>query len=280
MSLRLRGFCQALLCCESVASGSAQRLLDRVLARVDGAPVTLTDVQAALGLGLIRVPAGIGSGSRRTQQMIDRQLELVEVQRFPPPEPDRASVTREIDPPEDECRRAAAGVDAVDGSERGSASTTLRATTCASRGYLDQRFGTAVQVSDEEVTAYYRTHEAEFTRGGDVVPFEEVEPAARQRASERAPPCDHRSVDTRPPQSRRCLDQSATNRQPITTNELRHQHRRSRRLSELEILVRLHGILHRIPLVDVDLHLAGLDDVEEIGGQRDQVLARGTVRLQ
>jgi hypothetical protein len=51
-------------------------------------------------------------------------------------------------------------------------------------GYLDQRFGTAVQVSDEEVTAYYRTHESEFTRGGDVVPFEEVEPAARLRASE------------------------------------------------------------------------------------------------
>jgi hypothetical protein len=51
-------------------------------------------------------------------------------------------------------------------------------------GYLDQRFGTAVQVSDEEVTAYYRTHESEFTRGADVVPFEEAEPAARLRVSE------------------------------------------------------------------------------------------------
>jgi len=53
-------------------------------------------------------------------------------------------------------------------------------------GYLDQRFGTTVQVSDEEVAAYYRTHEAEFTNGGVTVPYEEAEPIARQRvASER-----------------------------------------------------------------------------------------------
>ena len=68
----------------------AQQLLDRVVARVDGAPITLTDVQAALGLGLIQVPAGSDPVDTGTQQMIDRQLELAEVQRFPPPEPDRA----------------------------------------------------------------------------------------------------------------------------------------------------------------------------------------------
>ena len=49
--------------------------------------------------------------------------------------------------------------------------------------YLDQRFGTTVQVNDEEVARYYREHESEFTRGGDVTPFEEAEPVARQRAS-------------------------------------------------------------------------------------------------
>jgi hypothetical protein len=49
--------------------------------------------------------------------------------------------------------------------------------------YLDQRFGTVVQVSDEEVAAYYRAHEAEFTRDGVAIPFEEAEPTARQRVS-------------------------------------------------------------------------------------------------
>ena len=73
---------------------SAQQLLDRVLARVDGFPITLTDVQAAIGLGIIQVGSGdaIAEG---TQQMLDRQLELTEVQRFPPPEPSPDSVTRE-----------------------------------------------------------------------------------------------------------------------------------------------------------------------------------------
>ena len=62
-----------------------QQLLDRVLARVDGVPITLTDVQAAIGSGIIQVGSGdaIAEG---TQQMIDRQLELTEVQRFPPPD--------------------------------------------------------------------------------------------------------------------------------------------------------------------------------------------------
>src|SRR5919204_3440363 len=71
-------------CILNCAALSAQQLLDRVLARVDGSAITLTDVQAALALGII--PAGtddpIASGM---QQMIDRQLELAEVQRFPPP---------------------------------------------------------------------------------------------------------------------------------------------------------------------------------------------------
>lgn len=162
---------------------TGQQLIDRVLARVDGAPLTLTDVQAGLGLGLIQVPAGSDPVVAGTQQMIDRQLELVEVQRFPPPEPDRASVTREIARLK---MNAGATLPALmqstglsDQRINDIARDNLRIA-----GYLDQRFGTAVQVSDEEVTAYYRTHEPEFTRGGDVVPFEEVEPAARLRASE------------------------------------------------------------------------------------------------
>lgn len=49
-------------------------------------------------------------------------------------------------------------------------------------GYVNQRFGTTMQVSAEEVTQYYRTHPDEFTRNGMLLPFEEAEPIARQRA--------------------------------------------------------------------------------------------------
>ena len=162
---------------------SAQQLIDRVLARVDGAPLTLTDVQAALGLGLIRVPAGSDPVVAGTQQMIDRQLQLVEVQRFPPPEPDRAAVTRDIARLK---MNAGATLPALMQSTGVSEQriNDIARDNLRIAGYLDQRFGTAVQASDEEVAAYYRTHESEFTRGGDVVPFEEVEPAARLRVSE------------------------------------------------------------------------------------------------
>jgi len=163
---------------------SAQQLLDRVLARVDGVPITLTDVQAAIGLGIIQVGSGdaIADG---TQQMIDRQLELSEVQRFPPPEPSPDAVAREM------ARLTMNAGPRLPMLMQTTGLTQQRITDMARdnlriAGYLDQRFGTTVQVSDDEVAAYYRTHEAEFTKAGGTVPYEEAEPIARQRvASER-----------------------------------------------------------------------------------------------
>ena len=62
---------------------AAQQLLDRVVARVGAAPITQTDVDAALAFGVIDRQAG-----EPVKQMIDRRLILAEVNRFPPPEPD------------------------------------------------------------------------------------------------------------------------------------------------------------------------------------------------
>ena len=160
----------------------AQVLIDRVLARIDGAPLTLTDVQAAIGLGVIQVPAGADPIVAATPLMIDRQLELVEVQRFPPPEPLPAAVAAEAGRLK---MNAGARLPAL---MQSTGLTDQRITDIARdnvrlAAYLDQRFGTVVQVSDEEVANYYRTHEAEFTRGGDTIPFEDAEPAARQRVS-------------------------------------------------------------------------------------------------
>jgi hypothetical protein len=163
---------------------SAQQLLDRVLARVDAVPITLTDVRAAIGLGIIQVGSddAIADG---TQQMIDRQLELAEVQRFPPPEPSPDAVARET------ARLTMNAGPRLPMLMQTTGLTQQRITNMARDnlridGYLDQRFGTSVQVSDDEVAAYYRTHEAEFTKAGGTVPYEEAEPIARQRvASER-----------------------------------------------------------------------------------------------
>lgn len=166
----------------SVSHPVAQKLLDRVLARVDGFPITLTDVQTAIGLGVIQVPQGQDPIAAGMQQVIDRQLELTEVQRFPPPEPDRASIDREA------ARLKMNGGARLPALMQSTGLTEQRIADIARdnlriAAYLDQRFGTIVQVSDDEVAAYYRTHEAEFTRGGDAISFEEAEPMARQRVS-------------------------------------------------------------------------------------------------
>ena len=68
----------------------AQQLLDRIVARVNGVPVTLTDVKAAIALGIVVAPE-----SAAIEQLIDRQLVLNEVARFVPPEPAAAAVAVE-----------------------------------------------------------------------------------------------------------------------------------------------------------------------------------------
>ena len=161
---------------------SAQQLLDRVVARVEGYAITLTDVQAALGLGVIEAPPGADPIAGGTQQMIDRQLALAEVQRFPPPEPPAEAIDREVARLKTNAgARLPALMPSTGLSEerlRDIARDNLRILD-----YLDQRFGTTVQVSDEEIAQYYRDHSAEFTRGGELTPFDEAEPMARQRAS-------------------------------------------------------------------------------------------------
>jgi hypothetical protein len=157
---------------------SAQVLIDRVLARVDGAPLTLTDVEAAIGLGVVQGPLDAGM-----QQMINRLLELTEVQRFPPPEPARAMIAAEA------ARLKMNSATRLQALMQSTGLTDQRITDIARddlriAAYLDQRFGTTVQVSDEEVANYYRTHEADFTRGGDALSFDEAEAVARQRVSD------------------------------------------------------------------------------------------------
>lgn len=158
---------------------AGQVLIDRVLARVNGMPVTLTDVRAGLGLGL--VVAREDEMDLATEQWIQRQLLLLEVERFPPPEPAEVVIAQEVERMMARVGSLAAlaartGVD--DRQVRQSARDTLRI-----RAYLDQRFGAGLQVSDEDVRAYYASRQTEFMRGGVVLPFEQVEAEARRRVA-------------------------------------------------------------------------------------------------
>jgi hypothetical protein len=164
------------------ATAHAQQLIDRVLARVGTSAVTMTDVRAALDLGLIDVKPGEDRESVALQRAIDRQLQLNEVARFAPPEPPAAAVADEV-----AAMKTSAGArfDALavstgldDEKLRQLARETLRI-----RAYIAQRFGTSGQATADEARRYYEEHPAEFTRDGVRMPFEEAEPLARQRAS-------------------------------------------------------------------------------------------------
>lgn len=180
--------CWSLYLCVSVVCGawpsfaSAQQLIDRVVARVNGTAITLTDVQAAIGLGVVEAAAGQDAEKSATDQLVERSLLLNEVERFPPPEPTPAEIDKQV---AEYTTHAGAQLGALkystgidDRAIRNIARDSLRI-----QAYLAQRFGTAAVVTDDEAQQYYDAHPAEFTRNGRLQPFEAVEADARARAS-------------------------------------------------------------------------------------------------
>jgi hypothetical protein len=78
------------------ASLGAQ-IIDRVLAVVAGAPITLSDVNAVMRLGLVPDAAGKADGvPPALNALIERQLQLIEVNRYAPPEPSAADIDERI----------------------------------------------------------------------------------------------------------------------------------------------------------------------------------------
>ena len=158
----------------------AQQLLDRVVARVNGEVVTLTDVKAAVALGVVEVPAGAGE-TDAIEALIERQLILAEVARFAPREPAAADVARETATLTARVGSRLAGLMESTGIDeariRDIARDNLRI-----EAYLNQRFGTTEQLTEKEVAQYYRIHPDEFTRNGTLMPFTQAEPLARERA--------------------------------------------------------------------------------------------------
>jgi hypothetical protein len=155
-----------------------EQLLDRILARVSGNEVTLTDLQTARAFGVVTGP----TEAMALERLIDRHLLLVEVARFPPPDPPETAVATEVTRekavagPRLPELMASTGTD--DARLHDMARDTLRI-----EAYIDQRFGTSMQVTDDEAAAYYGAHPDEFRRNGAAIPFEEALPVARERAS-------------------------------------------------------------------------------------------------
>ena len=146
-----RSCAAAILCLSTSAFCLSQgfvsgEVIDRVLAVVSGSLITLSDVNAAYDLGLVK-PSDSGDRVRDVlSQLIDRELQLAEVNRYAPPEPSAADVDREVQnvrlrfpsPEVFEAVLARSGIDLAHLRETMRENLRIRA-------YLDQRFS----VSDE-----------------------------------------------------------------------------------------------------------------------------------
>jgi hypothetical protein len=159
------------------ASAAAQTLLDRVVARVNGSVILLSDVRAAARFGLVDAAA---DSDDAVEQMVQRALLVEEVNRFPPPEPPSEAVDAEL-------ARLRARAGSFDDVERTTGITADHVRLLARdrlriQSYIDQRFGLTVPLTDEQVLQYYREHPDEFVANGQVVPFERAQGLARERA--------------------------------------------------------------------------------------------------
>ena len=164
------------------STANAQQLIDRVLARTGTTAITATDVRAAIAMGLVDVKPGEDSQSAALQGLIDRQLQLKEVARFSPPEPPASAVNEELAAMKARAGAQLAEVMTATGLDDEKLQLLARE-TLRIRAYIAQRFGNNAQVTEDEARRYYEEHPAEFTRDGVRMPFEQVEPQARQRAS-------------------------------------------------------------------------------------------------
>ena len=136
----------------SISVSVRGEVIDRVLAILPGQIITLSDVEAALDLGLVEAPAGEQRIAVALSAVIDRVLMLNEVRRVAPPEPSPAAIDarvarirERIGRPADMARVLAA---------RGLDETVLRlyaADDLRLASYLEERFSAASQPTDDEI---------------------------------------------------------------------------------------------------------------------------------
>ena len=162
----------------------AQEVLDRVLARVDGNPITLTDTRAAIALGIVETPEGVDPVLSALRQLIERRLVLQEVARFAPPDPDATTLDGQVTALEGHVGSAAQLAELEQSTGVGAAQIReIARDQLRIQSYLAQRFGSSVQATDEDAAQYYRAHPEEFRVDGQLRRFEEAEALARQKAA-------------------------------------------------------------------------------------------------
>lgn len=162
----------------------AAQVIDRVLAVVAGQPITLSDVRGAITFGLAPgVPAGEDVEQSVLNSLIDRQLQLLEVNRYLPPEPTGAEMDARLAAIRARFQSEAAFQAAL--TETGLSPDLLRALVRDNiriENYLSQRFGMGLEPTEEDIQRYARS--ADFKQNGVDRPYAEVREEAKRRLTE------------------------------------------------------------------------------------------------
>jgi hypothetical protein len=181
----LARFSASLLTLTLMASIAHAEIIDRILAVVEEQLITLSDVRGVIRLGLETVPEADDQIAAVLDKLIERQLVLMEVERFAPPEPPpdvveaRLNAVRARFPDALEFETTLHQIGWPVETVRRYVRDALRIET-----YLQQRFTAAIQPSDDEIAGYYRLHADDFTKNGVLAPYAEVRNQVRARLVE------------------------------------------------------------------------------------------------
>ena len=177
-----RSAAAALLIVFSLVLTGRAEIIDRILAVVEGQLITLSDVRAVTRLGLEPGSEAVDPTRRVLDALIDRQLMLVEVERYAPPEPSAELVEGRLKALHARFPDMLAFVTTL--HQVGMTEEHLRRyvrDALRIEAYLQQRFSAAIQPTDDEIAGYYRLHADEYTREGKLAQYADVRAAVRAR---------------------------------------------------------------------------------------------------
>lgn len=181
-----KSLCWGLILLSAVTAVEAAQpqpvLVDRIMAVVSGRLILLSDVRSALNLQLVAHEAEADPYATILDRLIDREVILVEVERYVPSEPEAAVIEARVNEvvgrfPSREAFMAAL---AANGLSEAEVAAFVRQDIQVQE-YLVQRFGATSQVTEDEVVRYYQAHQGEFVERGRRLPFEEVRDRLRAR---------------------------------------------------------------------------------------------------
>jgi hypothetical protein len=157
------------------------QVLDRIVATVGQQVITLSDVRAAVGLGLLPESSSLPIGAV-VERLVDRELMRAEIDRFGVVAPTPELLTSRIEA----IRKRFANQQAFDAAleAHGLSDARFRAWVADDwriEQYIQQRFDAASQPTDEDVLQYFQSREPEFSRNGQPPRFEEIRDEVRRR---------------------------------------------------------------------------------------------------